>query len=108
MEALMEVEVPLKFDQVKRNREEIILALRSGRYTQIIGVQSNDYENHHCIYGLRIKLFGPRSDYSSKDDNTLHLSMKEWIVLANLNNSGKTFLELSDILVKNYNFPDVR
>ena len=109
--------------QIERNRTELILALRSGRYPQcrfhiIDG-------GKRCLMCTGFKLFGinykeVKDDpqqlladmlgiemgmyFSSHDPNLFHTGLQG---LAMYNDHGKTFPELADILVKDYGFPDV-
>ncbi len=65
MEALMEVGVPIKFDQVTRNREELVLALRSGRYPQCCKSYFGK-DNSVCFLGLIMKLLHLSDVYEDK------------------------------------------
>lgn len=108
------------YDQIERNRMEMVLALRSGRYRQITGTYYNSRANEYCFLGLAFKLFmqEPRqlaiSDTLCRDLIKL-IGIKKLYLNENLslwklvkyNDDGKTFLELADILVKDYGFPDV-
>ena len=90
-------------EQIERNRMELILALRSGRYKQIFG-RYFDGKGGVCLFGVIMQLF----NYNEKSDKhtELGLSFDSSIQLTDLNDSGKTFPELADILVKDYGFPD--
>ena len=121
-------------EQIERNRMELVLALRSGRYTQLLYETHNGRPNTFCFAGLGLNLFVVEckkligkyehlwhyrelsdklgwadEDYEScifNGDFEIDIS-KNLANLARANNSGKTFPELADILVKDYGFPDV-
>ena len=95
-------------EQIERNRMELVLALRSGRYTQLREIRSNGQHNHFCFAGLAGQIIiGDHNSVSSGFCDKIQLSVRQVWDLAMLNNSGKTFPELADILVKDYGFPDV-
>jgi len=109
------------FDQIERNQMEMVLALRSGRYTQGF----NDWisgENEYCFMGLAYRiLIGelPDTKHLTKYAGDLfsfniiilrrklNIDRKQQGSLVLLNDAGCTFLELADILVKDHGFPDV-
>jgi len=123
METLVEVEAPVKFDQIYRNREELVIALRSGRYSQCkwhvtLGPS-------RCFIGIGYELFGLAAEdmsiislanklgivvgrYFSSADLKNNIVYKGINGMAMHNDRGKTFPEIASILVRDYNFPDVR
>jgi len=123
MEALVEVEAPVKFNQIRRNQEELVIALRSGRYSQckwhhkeglnrcFIGLGfelfSIDLEDHP-IQLLANKLGTVDGRYFSMSDLNNNIVYKGINGLAMHNDRGKTFPEIASILVRDYNFPDVQ
>lgn len=106
-------------EQIERNRMELILALRSGRYTQLKMRLNNGKPDEFCFAGLGMNLFGIHTVKGETFKafqslaNRLNLDYIRGAKgkLGNLirqNDFGnKTFPELADILVKDYGFPDV-
>ena len=109
-------------EQIERNRMELVLALRSGRYEQCY---FNFFDTSSmCVAGLGMKLFNIRDTNGSGSEMDSALAVlceklnidKGWRSkeksgiwnISHYNDYGKTFPELADILVKDYGFPDVQ
>ena len=102
----------MRNEQIERNRLELVLALRSERYEQCTRVYTEG-PGTYCFVGLSIKLFyglEPPDSLGSLgySDIKARLGLKTPLnKFGYLNDDGKTFPELADILVRDYGFPDV-
>jgi len=120
MEALLEVEAPVKFDQIRRNQAELVLALRSGRYTQVKARIKGDASNEFCFVGLGLELFGIQKLPGKAIEAFQKVASKLGLTylpgcggqlgeLIRKNDAmGSSFLQLADLTIEKFNFPDVR
>lgn len=110
--------------QIERNRLELIIALRSGRYEQCGGTLFRGKQK--CFAGLAMHLFSIAQSWDDvykkseriawhevhaalgfpmDTDEVIYTKFPLW-PMVRANDSGKSFAEIADLLVENYKFPE--
>lgn len=103
--------------EVERNRIKIIKALRSGKYTQIMGCVKS--KQGHCFIGLAYQELGMMSGHvhtGSREDIAIMLNLEniedpnyasKVDLLVFKNDSGQSFNTIANYLIKKEDFPNV-
>jgi hypothetical protein len=79
-------------------KNQWIPALRSGKYKQMFGKYCNSDCTEFCALGLAANLKDPHSDFFYRVLFDLGLNGNIYHNIANMNDSGKSFLEIADYL----------
>ncbi len=103
---------------IEKNRIKIIKALKSGKYTQIIGCVRSRFG--HCFIGLVYQELGMMKGFQhtgSREDIAIMLGLegpghldttKKVDILVYMNDAGQSFNTIADSLINVEGFPNVK